>query len=304
MGPKATRFRVGQRVSPIFHLTHLYGSITLKDAVSQLGSLHDGVLRQFAVFNEQSCVEIPENLSYREAATLPCAAVTAWNALYGGPRSLKPGDTVLTQGTGGVSIFALQFAKLGGAEVISTTSDGAKAEKLKKMGVNHVLNYKDDPKWGQTVKGLSHRAKGADFVIEIGGPNTIPQSSQAVCVDGQIAVIGRLAGRNSEAQAAPIDTLATVRRIMVGSRQLHEEMNRAIEVHNIKPVIDGKCFRFSEVQEAYSYFGEARHFWQSCYRHRISDISPDVTAEASRPTLCTAPGLVGGERVRTSQLHG
>ncbi|GJP97095.1 GroES-like protein [Aspergillus niger] len=262
-GNKVTRFRPGQRVSPILHLSHLYGTITESDFSSGLGASHNGVFRQYAVYNEHSCVEIPSTLSYREAATLPCAAVTAWNALYGGPRSLRPGETVLTQGTGGVSIFALQFAKVGGAQVISTTSGVGKAERLKREGADHVINYREDERWGMTAKKVSRRERGADFVVEIGGVNTMVQSGQAVAIDGQIAVIGRRAGAKSGdgggGEGSHGTSIATIRRILVGSRQLQEEMNAAIEVNGLKPVIDEGVFSLHELKEAYMYLESGQH---------------------------------------------
>ncbi|PWY88269.1 GroES-like protein [Aspergillus heteromorphus CBS 117.55] len=262
-GPKVTRFSVGQRVSPIFHLKHLYGSFDESYFPTSLGAKHDGVFRQYAVYNEESCVEIPSNLSYREAATLPCAAVTAWNTLYGGPRKLKPGETVLVQGTGGVSIFALQFAKMGGAQVIATTSGPEKADRLKVERADHIINYKEDLKWGETAKKLSHRGRGADFIIEIGGANTMAQSAQAAAVDCQVSVIGNRAGpreENGHIGESHGTTMFTTRRILVGSRQLNEEMNTAIEVNDVKPIIDAKTFRLSELKEAYTYSETGQHF--------------------------------------------
>ncbi|GKZ34036.1 hypothetical protein AbraIFM66950_004171 [Aspergillus brasiliensis] len=259
VGPKVTRFSTGQRVSPIFHLTHLYGSVKESDIQNhQLGGTHDGIFCEYGVFNEQGCVEIPSTLSYREAATLPCAALTAWNALYGGPRTLKPGDVVLTQGSGGVSIFALQFAKLGGAQVISTTSSAEKGAKLRELGADVVINYAEDSEWGQTAKRLSHRQRGAEFVVEVA--NTMAQSSQAVANDGCIATIGRRGGSEGSAGASHSSVLATVRRIVVGNRQLQEDMNAAVEVSGLKPQIDGRSFQFGELKEAFDYFQKGSHF--------------------------------------------
>lgn len=227
----------------------------------QLGSSHDGIFREYAVFNEQGCVEIPTNLSYREAATLPCAALTAWNSLYGGPRKLQPGDTVLTQGTGGVSIFALQFARMGGAQVISTTSSAEKGGQLHAGGAHAVINYKEDDEWGNTAKKLSKRQKGADFIIEIGGPNTLAQSRNAVVLDGQIAIIGTRGGAaNNSSGSSHGGRMATERRILVGSRQQFEDMNAAIEINHLKPVIDAKAFGFHELEKAYDYFGNGQHY--------------------------------------------
>jgi NADPH:quinone reductase-like Zn-dependent oxidoreductase len=260
VGPKVTRFTVGQRVSPIFHGTHLYGTVSVQNAPSQLGTFHDGALRQYAVFNEQACVAIPDHLSYREAATLPCAALTAWNALYGGSKILKPGETILTQGTGGVSIFALQFAKLGGAQVVATTSSAAKAERLRELGADHVINYNEDAAWGQTARGFSYRGQGVDFVVEIGGPGTLGQSKLAAAIESQLAIVGARAQQGRTSQESNGEELSNRRRVLAGSRQVQEEMNRLIQVSGLKPVIDEKVFTFAQVKEAYRYLQEARHF--------------------------------------------
>lgn len=251
---------VGQRVSPIFHGTHLYGTVSAENAPSQLGTFHDGALRQYAIFNEQACVAIPDHLSYREAVTLPCAALTAWNALYGGSRILKPGETVLTQGTGGVSIFALQFAKLGGAQVIATTSSAAKAERLKELGADYVINYNEDRSWGQTARALSYCGQGVDFVVEIGGAGTLRQSKLAAAIGSQLAMVGARATQGQTFQESNGEELSNRRRILVGSRQIQEEMNRLIQVSGLKPVIDEKVFTFAEAKEAYRYLQEAKHF--------------------------------------------
>lgn len=263
IGPKVTRFTIGQRVSPIFHGTHFYGALGTENARFQLGTFHDGALRQYAVFNEQACVAIPDNLTYREAATLPCAALTAWNALFGGARTLKPGETVLTQGTGGVSIFALQFAKLGGAKVVATTSSATKLERLRQLGADHVINYNEDAAWGQTAKSLSYGGQGVDFVVEIGGSVTLRQSKLAAAIGAQLAIVGARTGKQGETpQSGFIHDEESIdrRRILVGSRQLQDDMNRAIQVSGLKPVIDEKQFLFAEVQEAYRYLEGARHF--------------------------------------------
>ena len=168
VGPKVTRFVRGDRVAGCVHQTHVAGVLTEKDAAQALGALLDGGLREYGIFREEGLVRIPNNLSFREGATLPCAALTAWNALYGG-KPLRPGDIVLTLGTGGVSLFGVQFARVGGAEVISTTSSDDKAVVLRKLGARHVINYREDGEWGQTAKKLSNGGRGADYVLEIGG---------------------------------------------------------------------------------------------------------------------------------------
>jgi NADPH:quinone reductase-like Zn-dependent oxidoreductase len=259
VGDKVTRCAVGQRVVATHFQSFIAGPITADDNMTSLGGSIDGALREYAVFNEQGLVLIPSSLSYREAATLPCAALTAWNCLYAANvKPLKPGDTVLVQGTGGVSIFALQFARAGGAEVIATTSETAKEELLRRLGARHVINDKTNADWGEGAKNMSTSGRGADYVVEIGGPTTMAQSYAASAVDGVIAVVGTRDGRVSEG-AASHTTLATIRRIMVGSRLQLEDMIRAVSVGGIKPAIDSRVFKFSEVREAYQYLNDQNH---------------------------------------------
>lgn len=209
---------------------------------------------------------MPPSLTYEQGSTLPCAALTAWNALYG-LKPLKPGDTVLTQGTGGVSVFALQFAKVAGATVIATTGSRKKAELLTKLGADHVLNYNDDTAWGSTAKKLSLVGEGVDHVIEVGGPKSMRQSLEAIRMDGVITVIGFLGGTKAEEEPSTLECgprQCILRGILVGSRTQFDEMvclsfllvlgliiiqNRAIEINKIKPVIDKKNFKFDQVQE-------------------------------------------------------
>jgi NADPH:quinone reductase-like Zn-dependent oxidoreductase len=174
-----------------------------------LGGSVDGTLREYAAFDEQGLVHMPSNLNFLEASTLTCAALTAWNALYGlESRGLKPGQTVLTQGTGGVSIFALQFAKAAGARVIATTSSDKKAELLKKYGADHVINYKETPNWGETAKSLTPGGAGVEHVVEVGGPTTMAQSLKAVKIDGVISIIGFIGGFDKE-QPSFLDCLVS-----------------------------------------------------------------------------------------------
>ena len=211
----------------------------------------DGTLRQYGSFNENGLVTMPSNLSYLEASTLSCAAVTAWNALYG-LKPLLPGDVVLTQGTGGVSIFAVQFAKAAGAKVIATTSSAEKAGVLKKLGADHVINYKDDAAWGEKAAALTPGGEGVDHVIEVGGPSTIAQSLKAVKIDGVISIIGFLGGvKGKEAPSflEVLNNICTVRGVFVGNREQFEAMNRAIEGNGIKPVVDKKVFALEDLKE-------------------------------------------------------
>ena len=175
VGSKVTRFAPGDKVVTIFHQGHIFGTPRPEALSTGLGGALDGVFRQHGVFDEEGLVALPRNLSYLEGSTLPCAAVSAWNSLYGLPgRVLKAGDWVLVQGSGGVSVFALQFAKAAGARVVATTSTAEKVEKLKRIGADHVVNYKEDTNWGETVRKLTG-GEGVQHVVEVGGPATINQ---------------------------------------------------------------------------------------------------------------------------------
>lgn len=201
VGFSVSRFQIGDRVATLFHQDHLAGPIDAKARDSALGSSLHGVLREYGVFSEQGLVSVPGNLNLLEAASLPCAALTAWSALYGlEGRALKPGDTVLTEGTGGVSNFAIQvrscrpkqtrlhalrlmsskFAKSAGAKVIATTSSDEKAKRLRDLGADFVINYKENPEWGQLARGMTPNDEGVSLVVEVGGPNTLRQVS-ALC---------------------------------------------------------------------------------------------------------------------------
>lgn len=229
VGSKVTRFSPGAKVVTLFNQRHLGGPHTVESLGSGVGGTLDGTLRQYGVFNENGLVDMPSNLSFIEAATLPCAAVTAWNALYG-LTPLQPGDIVLTQGTGGVSIFALQFAKAAGATVIATTSSAAKGEVLKKLGADHVINYKEVPNWGEKAKSLTPKGLGIHHIIEVGGPTTMAQSLKAIKLDGVISVIGFVGG-NAEKEPSFLEALSnicTVRGLFVGSRVQHEDMVRQL----------------------------------------------------------------------------
>ncbi|KAL9101162.1 MAG: hypothetical protein Q9187_009273, partial [Circinaria calcarea] len=263
----------GDKVLTLFNQGHLAGPMTAEAVGTGLGAAINGTLCQYGAYDEQGLVSMPETLDFRQASTLTCAGVTAWNALYGlRSNALKPGDTVLTQGTGGVSIFALQvpselttipkFAKAAGARVIATTSSDSKAETLKKLGADHVINYKTDENWGETAAKLTPGGAGVEFIIEVGGPKSMAQSLRAIKIDGLISVIGFLGGQSKD-QPGFLECLTNsciVRGLMVGSRQSFEEMNRAIDVNGIKPVVDEKVFKLEEVKEAYQYMWDQKHF--------------------------------------------
>jgi len=261
VGKSVTRFQKGDRVIVIFNQGHLAGSLDAKTIATGSGGTLDGCLREYGAFDEQALVSVPEGLNFREAATLGCAGLTAWNALYG-LKNLLPGDVVLTPGTGGVSIFAVQFAKAAGATVIATTSSQAKADKLKQLGADHIINYKEDANWGETAKKIT-KGRGVQYVVEVGGPNTLAQSLKAIAIDGIITIIGFLGGVKGEKQPTFLECLnnhCTVRGILVGSRLAFEEMNRAIEANKIKPVVDEKVFKLAEAKEAYQYMWDQKHF--------------------------------------------
>jgi NADPH:quinone reductase-like Zn-dependent oxidoreductase len=225
VGAKVTRFKKGSKVVTQFNQKHIYGSLTSKSIHTALGGDLDGVLRQYGVFNEQGLVSMPESLDYVQASTLTGAGLTAWNALYG-LKSIKAGDFVLTQGTGGVSLFAIQLAKAAGATVIATTSSPAKFQQLKELGADHVINYKEVPEWGAEAKRLTGSREGVDYVIEIGGGGTMAQSIESIRIDGIISVIGWMskAGEKEPSFLETVSKVFTVRGLFVGSRVMFEEM--------------------------------------------------------------------------------
>ena len=258
IGDGVTRVQVGDRVAGAFMQTFLAGELTPEKAKSALGGAIDGVLAEYVVFDEQGIVKIPAHLSYEEAATLPCAAVTAWNALVA-EGQLKAGETVLLQGTGGVSLFALQFARMMGATVIITSSSDAKLERAKQLGAAVGINYKTTPSWEEAVWALTDN-RGVDHVIEVGGSNTLSQSVRAVRYGGRIALIGVLTGTAGDVKTSAIlHKHVRVQGIYVGSRDLFETMNRAIALHRMQPVID-RTFPFSAAKEAMQYLESGAHF--------------------------------------------
>lgn len=258
IGEGVNKFKVGDRVMPNFMPEWLGGEVTPQAAKTALGGFVDGMLRQYAVFHQNSLVSIPEHLSFEEAATLPCAALTAWSALFVNGQ-LKAGQTVLTMGTGGVSLFALQLAKLAGAKVIVTSSSDEKLEKLKAMGADELINYKKNPDWDNAVLKATH-GHGVDHVVELGGAGTLERSMKAAAMNGHVSVIGVLDGI-----AGPVNTLALIMKslkvqgVFVGSVERFEAMNRAITMHKLKPVVD-KVFKADEIVEALAYMESGAHF--------------------------------------------
>jgi NADPH:quinone reductase-like Zn-dependent oxidoreductase len=259
IGDAVTRVKVGDRVMGIFMQKWLSGRPNEEAARSALGGGGPkGMLAESVVLHEDGVVHVPEHLSFEEASTLPCAAVTAWHALVT-TGQIKPGDTVLTQGTGGVSIFAVQFALAAGARVIGTSSSDEKLQKLKKLGVSDLINYKKTPEWGKEVLKLTG-GQGVDHVVEVGGAGTLTESLKAVRMAGQISVIGVLSGVESTVGPRPILVKSVcMQGIFVGSREMFEAMNAAISLHKIKPVVD-KVFPFEQAKEALHYMESGSHF--------------------------------------------
>jgi NADPH:quinone reductase-like Zn-dependent oxidoreductase len=258
VGADVKRWKIGDRVCPIFTQAWVEGSLSMEKRRTTLGGGDlDGVLREVGTFDENGLVKIPGHLSFEEAATLPCAAVTAWNALIVSG-NLKAGDTVLTLGTGGVSVFALQFAKMHGARVIATSSSDKKLEKAKALGADEIINYKKTPDWDERVLSLTNRI-GVDHVIEVGGAGTLSRSLNSVRIGGHVVLIGVLAGAGEFDPRSVLMKAARMQGILVGSRRMFEQMNNAIEGNQLKPVID-KTFAFKEVSEALRYMESASHF--------------------------------------------
>ncbi|KAL4950686.1 hypothetical protein BDW69DRAFT_171527 [Aspergillus filifer] len=262
VGSKVTQFKKGDNVVTLFNQLHQWGPIDFAAAGSGLGGAVDGTLRQYATFNENGVVRAPENLNYLEASTLTCAGLTSWNALYG-LKPLRPGQTVLVQGTGGVSIFALQFAKAAGATVIATTSNEEKGKRLKELGADHVLNYKTQPNWGEIARGLTRDNAGVDHIIEVGGSGTLEQSFKCIKFEGVISIIGFLGGVDPRTIPNVLQTLnniCTVRGVYVGSKALMKDMVAAIEANDIHPVVDKQVFTLEKTREAYEYMWAQKHF--------------------------------------------
>ncbi|KAH7077888.1 hypothetical protein BKA63DRAFT_274027 [Paraphoma chrysanthemicola] len=262
IGSGVTRFKPGDRVVTMFLPGLVAGSLPSEPLAHGIGGADDGTLREYGVFDEQNLVAAPRNLNDLEASTLSCAGLTAWNALYGlESRALKPGQWVLTQGTGGVSIFAVQFAKAAGARVIATTSSAAKSETLRKLGADEIINYKETANWGEKAKELTGGV-GVEHILEVGGATTMAQSLKAIAVDGVISIIGFVGGPGKEKPTflEALSNCCTIRGIIVGNRLQMEAMVSAIEANNIHPVVDDKVFKFKDLRQAYQYMWDQKHF--------------------------------------------
>jgi NADPH:quinone reductase-like Zn-dependent oxidoreductase len=258
VGSAVTGIKVGDRVAGCFFQGWSSGRFKAQMHRTALGGPIDGVLSEFVKFREEGLVHLPQDYSFEEGATLPCAALTAWQSLIVRGR-LIPGETVLLLGTGGVSIFGLQIAKSAGAKVIITSSSDEKLDRARRLGADAVINYRTTPDWGKAAATLAGD-EGVDHVIEVGGAGTFLQSVRACRSGAKIGLIGILSGREAETPIFPIvSKSATVFGIYVGSREMFEAMNRAFEVAKLRPVID-KVFPFESAPGAFDYMAAGSHF--------------------------------------------
>ena len=257
IGEGVTDLAVGDRVAGAFFPDWIAGGVNEPDTRRALGGTTDGMLAESVILPARAALKFADHLSFEEAATLPCAAITAWNALVD-VGQVKAGDTVLIQGTGGVAIFALQFAKLLGATVIHTSSSDDKLERLKALGADHAVNYRSTPEWhGEALRLTGGR--GVDVVIEVGGSGTLERSLKAVRTGGTVASIGLLEGGGQINPLPLIGKAIRLQGIYVGSHEMFAAMNRAIAAHELQPVID-RVFAFDDARAAYEHLAGGSHF--------------------------------------------
>jgi NADPH:quinone reductase-like Zn-dependent oxidoreductase len=249
LGEGVTGLAVGERVAGTFFQDWIDGPPGPGAGPALGAPPATGMLQDYVVLPAHSVVPLAKSLSFEEAACLPCAGVTAWNALMEGPHPLKPGESVLVLGSGGVSLLALQIAKAAGATVIATSSSDAKLDRIKVLGADHLINYRTTPDWGSEAERLTG---GVDHVIEVGGAGTLAQSIAAVGYNGEISMIGVL---SREGDTNPRNLMfkgASIRGIFVGSREMAVRLNTLVDAHGIKPVVD-RCFPFEQALDAYHY---------------------------------------------------
>ena len=263
VGEGVTAFAEGDRVMSAFFPNWQDGPADEAGKISEVpGDMVDGYAAEVVTYRQECFTRIPEGYSFAEAATLPCAALTAWRALMVEAR-VKAGDTVLVQGSGGVSIFALQFARAAGCRVIATSSSGEKLERLGELGAEQLINYKETPAWGDAVLEMT-AGRGVDVVVEVGGSGTVPQSVRAVAMGGHISMIGVLTGFAGEVPLAELfQKNAVLSGITVGSRRSQLDMVHAIEANGIRPVID-RSFALGDIAEAFRFQESQQHFGKIC----------------------------------------
>lgn len=258
VGAAVTRVKIGDRVAASFFPTWLDGELHESYHQNLLGGTLDGMAAEEVVLPDVAWVHLPEHLSFEEGATLPCAGVTAWHALFEAA-ALRPGDTVLAQGTGGVSIFVLQLARAAGATVIVTSSSDDKRERARLLGAAHTVDYKATPQWGEAVRAYTG-GRGVDVAVEVGGPGTFDQSVQALRYGGTMSILGVLTGTRGEVNTyAVFHKAIRIRGIYVGSVRMFEALNRAMGAAQLHPVID-RSFAFGELRGAYEHLQSGAHF--------------------------------------------
>lgn len=258
--PDVTRFKAGDRVVNAFFPNWFGGSFNAMP--EQYVADVDGWLAEYKVVSAEALVAMPKHLSFEEGATLPCAAVTAWSALSG----VRAGDTVLTQGMGGVSLFAVQLAKALGARVIATTSSAERGQRLLALGADDVIDYRASPDWGEQARALTG-GRGVDRVIEVGGPDTLAQSVKAIALGGQVSLVGVLAGAEGGIDfMGMFFSMATFQPIVVGSRRDLEDLCRTLEQHEIRPVIDS-VYAFEDAKAGWSHYGDRQVAGKVVIRH-------------------------------------
>jgi NADPH:quinone reductase-like Zn-dependent oxidoreductase len=258
IGPGVTRFKVGDRVATLFFQGWTGGPPSLERVSTALGGGGRGAGAELVALSQEGVIAAPEHLTDQQVACLPCAGLTAWRGLFFDAR-LEPGDLVVLQGTGGVSIFGLQFAKAAGYRTLITSSSDAKLERAKAMGADHLVNYKTTPEWSSAVREVSG-GRGADFIMEVGGGGTFEESMKAVRIGGHIAVIGVLGGFVQQVNfAAVLGASARIQGLSVGSREMFEAMNRALVLHQIHPVVD-KVYPWTQAREAFAAMQAGEHF--------------------------------------------
>lgn len=258
LGAEVAEWKTGDRVVLPFFPAWREGALDHEKSKSALGGDVDGTLREFVTISADAPLRIPDHLDFIEAATLPCAAVTAWNGLFvaGG---LQPGQTVLIQGTGGVSIFGLQLAKTAGARVILISSSDAKLERGRALGADETINYKTHPDWETQVLALTG-GEGVDLTLEVGGIGTLPRTLKATRIGGRVSLIGVLTGIMGDFPIGPmLHKMLQVHGIYVGSRAMFADLNRVLAQHRIKPAVD-RVFPFEESVKALRYFQKSGHF--------------------------------------------
>jgi NADPH:quinone reductase-like Zn-dependent oxidoreductase len=265
VGAGVTRVKAGDRACPMFSPLWLGGRPNAERLATARGGPLDGVMAEYMAVDAEGLALAPGHLSDVEAATLPCAALTAWSALVTEGR-VEPGDRVLIQGTGGVSLFALQFAKLLGAFAIVTSSSNEKLERARALGADATLNYRETPEWGRGAREIAG-GDGVDHIVEVGGQQTLPQSLRAIRPGGTISMIGVLSGAVMDARLGLVVTRQVrLQGITVGSRDSFEAMARAIAQHRLRPVVD-RVFPFEELPQALTYLASGAHFGKICISH-------------------------------------